>query len=196
MTMDEENENLDLSGEYTNKSDFSKAGQVMTQVKVCEDKRSQEMRHGYYNFDKLGNRIYIPDSRKAFISSVIALRNLLKPEIQRDKIFQKEEEKIKKEIEQAKKPFEIYPMIVKNNKIVIDYSQEKYIPNIGAMIPVEKRYNNEGNSTKRIIQYIPGLFDTNHHNYWDKLVELYDELFSKLNELIDRNNYFDEGINY
>ena len=65
--------------EYAPKKDevYSHSSLVMSALKQCKDKRSQEMRDGYFNikFDRTGNahKIWIPDSRQEFIESVEAL---------------------------------------------------------------------------------------------------------------------------
>ena len=87
------NENLkDDDLEYTKKSEFSKARVVEDAIRKVEELRSQEMREGYFNFITLPagdiKKIYIPDSRKAFIGSVESLISILKPEIERNERMQ------------------------------------------------------------------------------------------------------------
>jgi len=191
-----QNENLDLSGEYGSKGDFSKAGAVMLQVRVVEERRSQEMREGYSNFDKFGNKIYIPDSRKAFISSVIALRNLLKPEIGRDKAYQEKERDIfEKELE-AIEVFGIFPTVVDGSRIIELKDSPKYIPHLDEATPIGRFILRNNIPISKVVEYPTGIYNRCHHNYQNYLVKLYDELFAELNDLIDRNNYFDEGISY
>jgi len=186
---DDEDENLDLPSEYSPKSDFSKAEVVKSQVTKCCDIRSKEMKEGYFNHDKLGNKVYIPDSRKEFISGIKALRNLLSPEINRDKKFQEEEKKLK---EKEKKSFDtwgIYPKVVNGLNITEDKTKPKYIPNVDQHSPVQYFISKNGQQIPKIDSVI-GMFNQNFHNYWNEMVEIYDELFAELNNLIDKINYF------
>ena len=81
------NENFNEDGDYSNKSELSKAEVVRKQVDICNAMRSKEMREGYNNYDKFGNKVHIPDSRQEFVNSVTALRIVLKPEILRNKSY-------------------------------------------------------------------------------------------------------------
>jgi len=193
---DYENENLDAPGEYPSKGDYSKAEIVRSQCGKVNDARSKEMKEGYFNTDKLGNRIYVPDTRKEFISSVIRLRNLLSPEIERDSAFKDKEKNIMEKIEEAINKFGIYEREVIGNKIIEQSKKPKYIPNIGEIIPLMKIIKRKGVSISQDVDYLPGVFDRIHHNYWNYLVNLYDKLDRELSNLIDRCNYFKEGINF
>jgi len=190
------NENLDNPGDYNSKSDFSKAEIVRQQVSRVNEVRSKEMREGYYNFDRLGNKVYVPDTRKEFISAIKALRTLLEPEVKRDETYQKEEEKILQEIKKAVETFGINEHNVQGNRIIIGTSKPKYIPSLGEVIPVMKNINKKGICVREEVDYVPGVYNRNHHNYWDFLVECYDKLNSQLSSLIDRAKYFKEEISY
>ncbi len=73
--------------EYSSKSDFSKAEVVKQQVMRCDECRSKEMKAGYFNYTSDGKKIYVPDSRKEWISAVKALRRLMEPECRKNKDF-------------------------------------------------------------------------------------------------------------
>ena len=184
MDYDYDEDELETA-EYSNKSDFSKAEKVAGQVERCNQIRSKEMKEGYYNTDKLGNRVYVPDSRKEWISSVIALKNLLRPEILKQdvKVFKEEDFKDKE-----KKLVELYG--VEKNKI-------KVIPLLDESFPLE---TNKLNSSKvyagKNIKMIRGLYNSNFHRYWDAMVELDDEIYAQLNVLIDQCNYFKQEVAY
>ena len=80
------NPDLEIEGVgYSGKSGFDKAGLVADAIKNCVKKRGEEMHQGYKSsiVDKFGN-VYVkivPDTRKEFIGSVIALTSLLRFEI-------------------------------------------------------------------------------------------------------------------
>lgn len=193
---EEENENLDAPGEYPSKGDYSKAEIVRSQCGKVNDARSKEMREGYYNHDKLGNDIYIPDTRKEFISAVKRLRTLLSPEIERDSKFREKEKNIMEKINQAVEMFGIYEREQRGNTIIEFKDNPKYIPVLGETISVIQNTTRKGVILRQIVVYKKGVFDRNHHSYWDFLVKMYDELDAELSNLIDRCNYFKEGINF
>jgi len=193
---EEENENIDNPSEYSAKSDFSKAEVVRLQVQKVNEIRSKEMREGYYNSDRLGNQIYVPDSRKEFISSVKALRNLLDPEIRRDKSFQNKEEVLLKKKEGATETFGVLPVKTTGTNLIVETESKKYIPHLGEKVPVRQIIMKHYRPVSAIIEYIPGIYDRNHHNYWNFLVEVYDLLLAELNSLMDRCNYFKPGLSF
>lgn len=185
--MDEEvNENFLEDAEYSGKSDFSKAEVVKSQVERCNEIRSKEMKEGYFNYDKLGNRIYIPDSRKEWISAVITLKNLLAPEILQDK----------------KNIFKEGYFVTKENKLTDDYGIEiadgvKVIPLLDEPFLSKKiiKTSNFSSSVKRDVM-VKGLYNPNFHRYWNAMVLLYDEIYAKLNMLMHENNYFKQEVAY
>jgi len=179
------NENFNESGEYSSKSEFSKAEVVKTQVNRCNEIRSKEMREGYNNYDKYGNRIYIPDSRKEFVSSVIALRNLLKPEILRNQKTFVEKTFIDKE-----------KLLVKKWG-VSDGVCDKRIPLLDEPFMLQRKVVKERIYSGQIAsKEIKGMYNINFHNYWNDMVCLYDEIYAQLNILIDKCDYFKEQILY
>lgn len=192
---------IDESPEYSPKSEFSKAKQVDAAVSKVIEARAKEMKSGYWNLEiKNGFPIkqWIPDSRKAFVSSVIALRSLLSPEIMRDEKFKDVEKKLD---EEKSNLFEQY--CYKEKKIEVKYDGKtmggvpvyvdagiKIMPEIGATVILQNQLQN------RIAQPIPGGWDDKVNAYWDALVYVYDKMFSELNHVIDRLNYFKQSINY
>ena len=184
MAEDYDNDDPLESAEYSSKSDLSKAEKVANQISTCSENRSKEMREGYFNYDKLGNKVTIPDSRKEWVSSVIALRLLLTPEIQRGKI-----------------KFGIYDE--KEKKLVKHYGIEitpgkKVIPLLDERFPIEfKVMKKDGSSTGKIkIEMVKGKFNSNFHRYWDDMVKLYDKIYAELNVLVDQCNYFKQEVSY
>jgi len=183
---EEENENFIDGGEYSSKSEFSKAEVVKIQVERCNDKGSREMRAGYYNRDKLGNQIYVPDSRKEYVRAIMTLQRTLRPEIKRfPKVFEKKvyEEKEKNLIEKWG---------IENSK------GEKELPLLDEVFE-ERKKTIKGNGILTGIQknfQIIGKYNNNFHRYWDERVILYDEIYEKLHELIDKCDYFKQQISY
>lgn len=173
------------SAEYSSKSDLSKAEKVANQISLCNENRSKEMREGYFNYDKLGNKITIPDARKEWVSSVIALRLLLRPEILRDEKF-KEKDFIADE-----------ESLIKNWGIEIG-KDKKVIPLLDESFPHSfKPVRSNGVSmggTKT--QMVRGKYNSNFHRYWDDMVKLYDEIYAQLNVLVDQCNYFKQEVAY
>jgi len=184
------------NAEYSSKSDYSKAEVVRTQIIKCNQVRSQEMRDGYFNYDKFGNKIPIPDSRQEWVSSVKTLMFNLKPEIKRMNY----RERIKKILDKEKDAVEtwgIFPTSQTAYKIEYLTNLPKYIPRLDQLIPTEVsmiKRNGDGNGI--FIDMKKGLCNNNFHNYWDELVKIYDEIFEELNELMDRCNYFKQKVAY
>lgn len=179
------NENFNEDGDYSSKSEFSKAEVVRKQVDVCNEMRSKEMKEGYNNYDKFGNKIHIPDSRQEFVNSVIALRINLKPEILREKgIFDEKSFK-----EREKKLVETWG---------IDYGTgKKRIPLLDEPFFLQKKVVKEKIYSGQIAaKEIKGMYNINFHNYWNDMVCLYDEIYEQLHILIDKNDYFKEQISF
>ncbi len=180
----DEGEDILESAEYSSKSDLSKAEQVSIQIKRCSENRSKEMREGYFNYDKLGNKVTIPDSRKEWVSSVIALRLLLAPEIERGKF--KDSDFITKETD-----------LVNTWGITIR-KDVKVIPLLDEYFPTEfKVMKKDGSATGQLrTNMIKGKHNSNFHRYWDDMVKLYDEIYAALNVLVDQCNYFKQEVSY
>ena len=98
---EEGDEIIDESPEYSPKSDFSKAMVVKEAVSKCMEARAQEMKAGHWNIKVFPNGVqkeYKSDTRKQYVSTVEALRNLMSPEIQRHKTFIPVEKKIRQQM--------------------------------------------------------------------------------------------------
>lgn len=187
--------------EYSSKSDFSKAEVVKAQVMRCNENRSKEMKQGYFNYTMDGRKIYVADARKQWVSSVKALRRLLEPEAKIDKNFKDSEEKIMNKEKELFKKFAYTP---KRKKNIIDTQGNKkavwvkienrkpYIPEIDANLLAD----DEKNPNSSRIKMKKGIWNHYVNLYWDFLVEVYDELFAELNNLIHKNNYFKQKVNY
>lgn len=192
---------IDESPEYSPKSEFSKAKQVDSAVTKVIEARAKEMRAGYWNLEvKNGYPIkqWIPDTRKSYISSVSALRALLSPEIMRDSKYLEKEKKCKEKMN------ELFEMFSYNEKMlemrtdgrtiggipVYTPTNTKIMPEIGATVILQNELQ------RKIAQGVPGGWDEKVNSYWDNLVLVYDEIFSELNHVIDRLNYFKQAITY
>lgn len=198
---DEDDDIIDESPEYSPKSDFSKARVTVEAVQRIMELRAKEMKAGYWNLEvKNGFPIkqWIPDTRKAFISAVNALRSLLAPEIARDSKFQLIEDNLQKEME------ELYDTYVYEERKLIMKEDNKtiggipvwiktgisYMPEIGATVTVTN------DSQPHIAETSLGGWDPKTNAYYDQLVLVYDEYFAELNFVIDRLNYFTQKIVY
>lgn len=189
MAKDEEDEEEILeSAEYSSKSDLSKAEKVANQIERCSENRSKEMKEGYFNYDKLGNKITIPDSRKEWVSSVTALKLLLTPEIRRGKSFKDEDFKDKEKDLIKKWGIEIEK----------DGKKIKIIPLLDECFPIEfKVMKKDGSSIGQIkTRMVQGKYNSNFHRYWNDMVSLYDEIYAELNVLVDQCNYFKQEVAY
>jgi len=193
---DSYDENLDDPAEYSPKSDFSKAEVVKTQVLRCNDLRSKEMKEGYFNHDKIGNKVYVADSRKEWVSSVRALRLLLVPEIIRNDAINKQVQKLMKEEEGFANTFGVHPHKVENGNVIVLEDQPKYIPSLDEPFPIKVVPASVIDSKGDNIQNMEGIHNYKFHGYWDALVDLYDQIFGQLNYLIDQCNYFKQGISF
>ena len=197
---EEEDTFLLEDSEYSRKSEFSKATLAQTQVQKCLELRSKDMSPGYTTWvlDKDGNAKpqIIPDSRKEFVSAVTALRFLLNPEISLDKnkdmltdYEKRKQETFEKFCYQERK---YRKFITKDGKTTAVWvcGDRKYIPQKGASILTYENIN--GLQTKMA----KGIWDEKIDAYWDEMVELADELFAKLNDLIHSLDYFKGGTSF
>ena len=201
MVKDEEDEDdiIEETPEYAPKSEFSKPYLVSESVKACTQARGQEMQAGFWNvkLSKTGDafRTWVKDSRKENHGTVMALYNLLAPEIKRDKEFQEIDNKVK---EDKKNLFETYAY---EERIKIQEEDadgqtnykwkltgRKFIPEINAST-VRKIDPRTGVS-------LAGAWDNEVNLYWDNMVEVDDKLFRGLMILIDKLDYFKAGIRY
>ena len=187
------------SAEYSPKSDFSKAQIVYTQIEKCCLLRSEEMKAGYstHIVDKIGNvkLVYIPDARKKFIGAVSALINLLMPEINRDSFCKESIEELKKIEENLKKKYAYKEkkIILNNGNRELALTGREYIPEIGEILVVGVKPISKGIMGENKIE---GYWDSKVNSYYNELLEAYDTIFSELNCLIDKLNYFKQKMGF
>lgn len=193
---------IDGSPEYSPKSELSKPRQVDTALARCVDARGQEMKAGYWNTkftkDKTPIRVWIPDARKIYIARVQALKCLLNPEINRDekyKLFlsgvKERERRIFDKYAYEDKVIDfVYDSVLMQRRPILKPNGEKYMPDIDEIVTVK----DPTNPTKAMTQ--PKLWNSKVNAYYDEMVLLYDDIFSNLNDLIDRLNYFKMVLNY
>ena len=186
MNEEEENENFVDGGEYSSKSEFSKAEVVRNQVERCNDKGSREMKAGYFNHDKYGNKIHVPDSRKEYVRAIETLLRILMPEIKRfpesfDKKYYEDKEK---------------ELVEKWG--IINSKGEKEIPLLDEVFEERRKTVNDRGISSGLQKnfFIQGKYNDIFHKFWDDKVKLYDEVYEKLHELIDKCDYFKQQISY
>lgn len=198
---DDGDEYIDETPEYSPKSDFSKARQVDAAVTKVIELRAKEMRAGYWNMEiKNGFQIkqWVPDSRKAFISSVSALRALMSPELARDEKYKSADDKLIESLKELKDLFsyeekELY--MKQDNKTMGGIptwknTGIKYVPEIGATVTIPNEMQ------PGLANTIAGGWDDKTNAYWDSLVEIYDSYFAQMNHVIDRLNYFKQVASF
>jgi len=198
---DEEFEDDDYNElpEYSPKSEFSKARLCEQTVNRCLESRGSEMKEGYFNvkLDKYGNPIktWIPDSREKFIGCVSALLCLLSPEIKRDKKIKEDIKEFEKACEDLKEMFiyEEFQMYSENGIVKYKKTGRKYMPNIDDKVVIEAY---DERMRKNIGKGVVGGWNAMVNAYKNELVEVYDYIFSKLNDLIDRSNYFKQSASF
>ena len=195
--MDEDNSKDDVLGE---KSEFSKGGITQEAIKKCITLRSTEMKAGYYNYvftNGLWNKSWLADSRDSYISSVIALKQLLKAEIGRDDSSKKELETLNKESEELFNTYAYSPYeqkIQDNGQSIYNKNDKiKYMPTMESSvnIPVFDEQRN-----RNIIKLVKKGWDEYINAYRDGLVIIYDKIFGELNVLVDRFKYFKGEIKH
>ena len=193
MEEDEPKDNsgwVDDGAEYSPKSEFSKPEVVQEAVKRCITLRAKEMKKGYFNtlFSKEGLplRTWIEDSRKAYCSSVQALRSLIIPEILEDK---DNYEVVK--MEESYDKFSYSPIEVKkvNGENVYKNSETTWIPEIDEKVSVRKIFPD---GSMELVQII-GYWNSKVNAYWDAMVLQHDLLFEELIKVIHRLDYYKVG---
>ena len=197
---EEEKENLS-EAEYSKKSEFSKALLVEKALEVVKERRSKEMKEGYYNFIPMPNgdmkKIYIPDSRKEFIGSVDYLRSILAPEIEVNETMKK---KIKEFEEKKTKCFEKNAIIKRFvDGGIVKLTEEKHIPEMDDSHPILMVGSNQyGGQQSKNIDHRIGFNNYNVRRYWNEMVIIYDELLAQLNILLSSKkiNYFKQKTGY
>jgi hypothetical protein len=199
MVEDVYNDSLELleESEYSKKTEFSKAGIASVHVSNILQLRSEDMRPGYTTWvpDKSGTLRpqIIPDVRKKFVGAVEALLNFLTPELDVQK------SSLSKTYEQKKKAlFKRFCYAERKGKTwnpktgLFDWETtgEEFIPQKGAIVLMEEK---EHPYSMDYLE-IPGGWDMKIDAYWDKMVEIADELFCELNNIIHKLEYFKGGV--
>lgn len=202
--MAEEDDIVSEAAEYSPKSEFSKPKIVAEAVSKCIEARGKEMRSGYWNTtltkDNLPIRTWIIDSRKAFIGCVIALKNLMAPEVARS-MNPTEEDKKKdafkfKDID-TKSIFDRYAYServkqreTKTNRIIWKETGIKIIPERDSIV-ILPDVNQMGIAVEKV-----GAWNNYINAYWDEMVIVHDKIFAELNKLIDDLNYFKQKTRF
>ncbi len=178
--------------EYSRKTEFSKAVLASSQVERCLVARSKDMRPGYttYVVDKNGESHpkIITDTRKEFVSSVEALKNLLSPEIK-----MKKSELVTNYQNKKKELFNKFAYHERLGKRINSqtgnvewvFSKRLYMPQKGHFILADSEYPQSVKTVR-----IENGWEDNVDAYWDGMVEIADMLFQELNELIHQIEYF------
>jgi len=180
------------SAEYSPKSEFSKPQVTEEAVKKCINLRAKEMKQGYFNtlFSKEGLplKTWVEDSRKAYCSSVQALRSLLIPEILGDNKFKKID------IETLYKKYAYHELKIKRNDNVITYIQTDifYIPEIDAKVNVKEIFPDGHEELRSII----GYWNSKVNAYWNDMVVKHDKIFEEIMVVIHRLNYFKQQVTF
>jgi hypothetical protein len=181
--------------EYSSKSDFSKALIVADTMKRVLECRAKEMKKGYYNttVSNDGNEIktWIPDSRKEFISSVIALKLFLTPEIYRNERVKKYVEEFEESKKSVFEKFCYNELKLDEKEYKLKKTGNKFIPTIDSCIPFI--YWDKGIKVKSEKK---GVWNDKVQQYWDGMLSLYDKLFEELSCLLDSINYFKSQVRY
>lgn len=190
---------VDEGAEYSPKSEFSKPKVIEEATSKCFQLRSKEMRAGYFNTkitkEGLPIKMWVEDSRKSYCSAVIALKNLMNPEIMYDQ--SQEGQTLKYKDVNLKEPFEKYAYAPFKKKIVdgkVKYytGDEKFMPEVDATVQMLQIYPD---GQEKLIDS-PAKWNNNVQRYWDEMVELCDEMFKELMNVIHRLNYFKQQIRY
>ena len=157
------------------------------------------MKEGYFNtkLTKDGQAIkqWVPDARDKFFGSVIALMSLLSPEIARDKKIKIALEEFETGCDELKEKYLYEELIMYSENGMLKYKKtgNKYLPIIDEKVVIElfiqKKRKMEG------VEVIGG-WNNKVNSYKNDLVEVYDYLFSQLNNLIDRVNYFKSSASF
>lgn len=211
--MSDENNSSDWiedGAEYSPKSEFSKPKVVEDATRKCFELRAKEMRRGYYNtrYSKEGLplKVWIEDSRKAYCSSVIALRHLLMPEILTDTANGKKEKEDKekgtnkkliyKHIKLGKIKMQysyfILKKVIENEKVKFVKTGEYYIPDLDEGVYIRKIFPDGNEELVRV----EGYWNSKVNAYWDHMVRKCDLLFEELMKVIHRLNYFKQSIRF
>jgi hypothetical protein len=192
-------EDINEGAEYSPKSDFSKAKIAYCQMERCCIIRSEEMRSGYNTHvtDNMGNMklITLPDTRKKFIGSVIALKNLMMPEILRDARMKEVNKQYESHCENLKKKYAYIEkeFIIVNGEYKSKLTGREYVPEIGEILVAGLKPTGKGIMGEDRIE---GFWDSKVNAYYNELLDLHDDLFAELNILVYKLNYFKQGVSF
>lgn len=171
--LSENDDIIEESSDYSAKTEFNKAAVVLRAFEDVRQKRGKELTRGGWNSktDKNGNTIYsyLADSRKEFISSMIALDIVLEPDI--DEKYKEAREKMNKLLDETYKQCLSY-----EKNLVEDFNGNT------KWVITNKGYIKE--SSQQGEQWI------------DNQVEIYTELFREASKLIARKDYFKQILVY
>ena len=194
MAGDEEDNFVDMSSEYSPKSDYSKPSVIQSQVMAINEKGSKPMIPGFTTHikDKFGNvkPVIIPDARQEVCAAIEILKSNLFPEIRSNK----EAKEITEEFEEYKE--DIQKKYIYNEQVmgvdakgfkILAYSGKQWMPNIGELI-LTGISSSRGGAKQPM--FTAGAWDGKVNAYWDEVLKLYLEFFGELNVLIDKLNYF------
>ena len=187
---------IDMASNYSSKGEFSKAIIVSEVIRKVIEYRSKEMRSGYFNTTLTANgeeiKTWVADSRKNFISAVIALSLTLSPEMESDAKAKKAD--VKYHIEE-KKLFEKFcyeDVTLDESKNLYKKNGCKFIPEIDYKVKVMLRDNNG----IRKPSSVTGQWNDKVEQYWIELLSLADDLFKELNMLLHRIGYFNNPVTF
>ncbi len=198
LPQDDVDETLQES-EYSKKTEFQKDSLASTQVERILEKRSKDLRAGYTTWftDRTGESHpqIIQDTRKEFVSSVEALKNLLSPEIKQqnlniEKNYQEEKKRIFNKYAYHERIGKGWNKDKNGRQVAVwIYSGRTYLPQKGASILVDDPKMPHSCNVQKLSCGWDDLIDA----YWDELVESADQLFQELNDLIHKLEYFKGG---
>lgn len=200
---------LEVEGSgYSKKAGFDKPGLIATAIQNCFTKRGQEMHEGYKTHiqDKFGNVFIkiIPDTRKEFVGAVTGLTGLLNCELQQH--MEKELLKFKEAKEKIKEKYiyrdrKFIPKEDERGEYILDefgyiIFDIIFIPNGRKWMPEKTDllldYNtsfgntdHSGNTPRYpVTKKVSNLWDYEINQYWNEMLDLHDEWFAELNNLI------------
>ncbi len=190
--MEKKEEVVSELGEYSPKSEFSKPKLVYDAIQKCVEARGKEMKAGYENTkltkDGLPITTWIPDSRQIYVGCVVALECILSSEIIANKPYEKKikecNEKIQKCVEDYSYEEQEQKLDIETGRVTWTKTGQKLIPEIGSYV-VMRSIRNPG-----FADSIKGGWDDKTNLYWGLLIKEYDNMFSYLNQLVNKLNFF------
>lgn len=194
---------ISSGSDYSPKAEFKMAILAMEAVKACIVARATEMKQGFWNnrIDKQGNaiRVWMPDQRKIFINSVIALQNLLSAECHDDEIYNKffnGDEKKEKVVSMKDKLDNVFKKYA--------YSMFEFDSTTGGwkrtnqmfMPQIDEELLVPSPQEPRVLINVKGGWDFKVNAYYDELLPLYDEIFKELRNVIFRIKDFKKKVSF